>query len=128
MIELMNERITIQKSTASVDQYVNHKKAWTDYFSCWAYASTFGQDEKESAAVTLDERGITFEVRYCSQLKPVDSVSYRAVFHDEIYDIQSVDMMNWQRKTIKLKCRKADREKVSNGTENSNNGTVSSGS
>ena len=109
MIERMNERITIQKSAVTTDQYGNHVKGWTDYFSCWAYASTFNQDEKESAAVTLDERGITFEVRYCSQLKPVDSVSYRAIFHDEIYNIQSVDMMNWQRKTIKLKCRKAER-------------------
>lgn len=109
MIERMNERVKIQKSTVAVDQYGNHKKTWTDYFTCWAYASTYNQDEKESAALTLDERGITFEVRFCSELEPVTSVTYRAIFHNEIYDIQSVDMMNWQRKTIKLKCRKAER-------------------
>lgn len=109
MIERLNERITIQKSTVETDRYGNHKKAWSDYFSCWAYASTFNQNEKESAAVTLDERGITFEVRYCSELEPVTSAEYRAIFHDEIYNIEAVDMMNWQRKMIKIKCRKAER-------------------
>lgn len=109
MIEHLNERITIQKSTVATDRYGNHKKTWTDYFTCWAYANTFDQAERESAAVTLDERGITFEVRFCSELEPVDSVEYRAVFHDEIYNIESVDMMNWQRKAIKLRCRKAER-------------------
>ena len=109
MIERLNERITIQKSTVTTDRYGNHKKTWTDYFTCWAYANTFDQAERESASVTLDERGITFEVRFCSELESVDSVEYRAVFHDEIYNIESVNMTNWQRKTIKLRCRKAER-------------------
>ncbi len=106
MIERMNERITIQRSTVSTDQYGNHKNTWSDCFTCWAYASTFNQDEKESAAVTVDERGITFEIRYCSELASIDSTIYRVKFHNEIYNIESVDMMNWQRKSIKLKCTK----------------------
>ena len=108
MIERMNERITIQQSTVTMDQYGNRVKSWADYFTCWAYASTFVKDEQPDVTTT-DQRGITFEVRFCSELADIDSVTYRAIFHDEIYNIQSVDMMNWQRKTIKLKCQKEER-------------------
>lgn len=108
MIERMNERITIQQSTVTMDQYGNRVKSWADYFTCWAYASTFAKDEQPDVTTT-DQRGITFEVRFCSELTGLTSDQYRAIFHDEVYDIQSVDMMNWQRKTIKIKCQKAER-------------------
>lgn len=108
MIERMNERITIQRQTVETDQWGNHRSVWEDYFTCWTYASTFAKDEQPDVTTT-DQRGITFEVRFCSELVDIDSSLYRAIFHDEVYDIQSVDMMNWQRKTIKLKCQKAER-------------------
>lgn len=108
MIERMNEKITIQHYEVTVDQYGNHLEEWTDYFTCWAYASTMAKDEQPDVT-TADQRGITFEVRFCSELKDITSNSYRVIFHDEIYNIESVDMMNWMRRTIKLKCRKVER-------------------
>ena len=108
MIERMNEKITIQKQTVTIDDYANHVRDWADYFTCWAYASTQAKDETPDVTTT-DQRGITFEVRFCSELEGITSDSYRVIFHDEIYNIQSVDMMNWMRKTIKLKCQKAER-------------------
>ena len=106
MIERLAEQITIQRSTVTADQYGNRVKTWQDYFTCHAYAGTFQRDEKEAAAVMPDQRGITFEIRYCSELSAITSTEYRAIFHGDVYNIDSVDMMNWQRKTIKLKCRK----------------------
>lgn len=108
MIERMNERIRIQKSTVTADEYGNRLKNWSDYFTCWAYAGTFNRDEQPDVTTT-DQRGITFEVRFCSELKDITSDQFRVIFRGEIYDIQSVDMMNWMKKTIKLKCRKAER-------------------
>ena len=108
MIERMNEKIIIQHNEASTDQWLNHYLLWTDYFTCWAYASTQAKDEQPNVTTT-DQRGITFEVRFCSELEGITSDSYRVIFHDEIYNIESVDMMNWMRKTIKLKCRKVER-------------------
>ena len=61
-----NERITIQKNTVLVDQYKNHTNAWTDYYSCAAYVSTYQREEKENE-VTLEELSVTFEVSYCSE-------------------------------------------------------------
>ena len=108
MIEKLSEKITFQKDSVSVDQYGNHKKAWTDYFSCHAYAITYVREEKDGVTTT-DERSIVFEVRYCSELAQVTSTGYRIIFHDEIYDIESVDMMNWNRKMIHFSCRKEAR-------------------
>lgn len=108
MIERLNEIITIQKNSVTTDQYGNHKNVWTDYFICHAYADTYLKEE-EAEVTTSDERSITFEVRYCSELAGITSTGYRVLFHDENYNIESVDMMNWKRKTIRLKCRKEKR-------------------
>ncbi|CAK7036777.1 MAG: hypothetical protein BACD_00143 [Bacteroides rodentium] len=104
-IAKFNERITIQKNSVAIDGYQNHKNVWEDYFSCYAYASTYGAQEKESEIVT-EERSIIFEVRYCSELSGITSTGYRILFHGDVYGIESVDMMNYQRKTIKLHSRK----------------------
>jgi SPP1 family predicted phage head-tail adaptor len=113
MIERLNERITIQKQTAAADQWGNHINTWTDYFTCSAYCATypskFKQDEDGTEVSMQDYRGFTFQVRYCSELRGITSTNYRVKFHDEIYNIEYVDMMNWQRKSIKLKCLKAER-------------------
>ena len=128
MIERLNEKIIIQQSTVIADEYENRVKSWADYFTCWAYASTFAKDETPDVTTT-DQRGITFEVRFCSELSSITSDQYRVIFHNEVYNIESVDMMNWMRKTIKLKCRKDERDKVSaDEQEDSNNGTSESGS
>jgi SPP1 family predicted phage head-tail adaptor len=108
MIERLNEIITFQKNTVTVDQYGNHKNTWTDYYTCHAYADTYIKEE-EVDVTTSDEQSITFEVRYCSKLAGITSTGYRVFFHDESYNIESVDMMNWKRKNIRLKCRKEKR-------------------
>ena len=41
----MNERITFQKNDIVTDQYKNRVPVWSDYFSCWAYASTYNANE-----------------------------------------------------------------------------------
>ena len=104
-IARFNERISIQKNTVTVDKYGNHKNAWTDYFTCYTYASTYQYDKERESAVTEEERTINFEVRYCEELKDLDSTHYRVAFHGDSYDIQTVDFMNYQRKTIRIVCK-----------------------
>ena len=104
-IARLNERIMIQKCSVAVDRYRNHLAEWTDYFSCHAYASTYTKEEGTGVATT-DERSISFEIRYCSEVSDLTSTEYRVIFHGDVYNIASVDMMNYQRKSIKLLCRK----------------------
>lgn len=97
----MNERITFQKNSVAVDEVGNHRNVWEDYFSCFAYASTF-QAAENAGEVTAEERSVTFCCRYCSELACVSSTGYRILFHGEIYNIHSVDLMNYQRKELKF--------------------------
>ena len=103
-IARFNERITFQKNTTTVDRYKNHVNAWTDYYSCYSYASTYQYDREEKQVVIRGDRTINFEVRWCSELKDLDSTHYRVLFHGTVYNIVNVDMMNFQRKTIKVRC------------------------
>lgn len=104
----MNERITVEKNTTVKDKVGNHVNTWEEYFSCFTYASTYEAEER-SGEVTTEERTVAFSVRYCSELKNLNSTNFRIRFHGEIYNIRSVDMMNYQRREIKLLCRKEAR-------------------
>lgn len=57
----------------------------------------------------VDEADISFTVRYCKKASVIDSTGYRVVFGGGIYDILAVDHMNYKKKCIKFKCRKARR-------------------
>ena len=103
-----NERITFQKNEVMVDRYKNHTSLWSDYFDVWAYASTYIANEKEDA-LTSDERRIAFHVRWCSELSVVTSDGWRILFRGEVYNILSVDLMNYQKREIRFSCRKEQR-------------------
>ena len=107
-ISRRNERITIQKNESYTDKYKNHVHTWTDWFSCYAYASTYEVDE-DGDEVTYENRRITFEVRYCPEIAAVTSTGYRIVFRGENYDIESIDMMNHQKQTVRLVARREKR-------------------
>lgn len=107
-IARFNEKITVQRNSVVTDKYGNHTNAWEDHFTCHTYASTYTKEE-DGDAVISDERSINFEVRYCSELADINSTNYRVIFHGDAYNIASVDMMNYQKKTIRLLCRKEKR-------------------
>ena len=54
-------------------------------------------------------KSITFQVRYCPELAAVTSIGYRILFHDTVYNIRSVDRMNYQKQEIRFACRKEKR-------------------
>lgn len=104
-ISKLNEWIIIQRNEVETDQYGNHKAVWKEWFSCFAYADTYAKDE--SAGVTTDEEGVvTFELRYCRTLSSISSTKCRVLFRDVAYNVESVDMMNYGKRSIRLKCRR----------------------
>ena len=104
----MNERITFQKNEIVTDQYKNRVPVWSDYFSCWAYASTYTAGEDGNVVIS-EEESITFQVRYCPELAAVTSTGYRILFHGAVYNIRSVDRMNYQKQELQFACRKEKR-------------------
>ena len=104
-IARLNERITVQRNETVTDRYGNHKAVWTEWFSCFAYADTYAKDESDGV-MTVDERVITIEIRYCAALSEITSTKCRVLFRGVPYDVVSVDMMNYLKRSIRLKCRK----------------------
>ena len=103
-----NTRITFQKNEIYSDKYKNRLQQWTDYFSCFAYADTYATDEDGKTVIT-EERSITFETRWCPELEAVSSTGYRILFENSVYNIVSIDPMNYQRQKIRFSCRKEKR-------------------
>ena len=98
----MRVRITLQKNETVVDAYGNHTNTWTDYFTCWATASSQTGQEEENAAATNEEDRMDFTVRYSSETAAVVSTKFRIVFMDRIYDIDHVDDMGFRKNSIKF--------------------------
>ena len=48
-------------------------------------------------------------VRYCTELKELDSMKYRILFRGDIYNITLVDFVQFQNKVIKLRAEKVKR-------------------
>ena len=104
MIEKLNERITIEKSTVVADKVGNHRNTWEEYFTCFAYASTY-QAQEEEGEVTAEQKSVVFTVRWCSETRGLTSTGYRIRFREQLYNIESVDPMNYQKKILKIHCR-----------------------
>lgn len=106
-VSLLNEKILFQKSAVVSDAIGNHKNEWEDYYSCFATIGAEGGNEKSEAGQTVDGASITFTVRCCSQLVDIVSTGFRILFRGEIYNILSVDHMNYKKKSLKFRCEKA---------------------
>ena len=98
----MRVRITLQKNETVVDAYGNHTNTWTDYFTCWATASSQTGQEEENAATTNEEDRMDFTVRYSSETAAVVSTKFRIILMDRIYDIDHVDDMGFRKNSIKF--------------------------
>lgn len=61
--------------------------------------------------IRLGLNGDEHTVRWCSEVNKLTSTGFRVLFRGELYDITSVDPMNYGKKTIKLHCRLERRQK-----------------
>lgn len=108
-IALLNVKITVQKNETVVDAIGNHKNNWTDYHTCFATVSGEGGSEKSVAGLIVADSDISFTVRYCKALVDLDVSKHRVIFEGSIYNIVSIDHMNYEKKCLKLKCEKVKR-------------------
>lgn len=108
-IALLNVRVIFQKSAVVVDAIGNHKNEWTDFYSCHATVSGEGGSEKAVAGLIVEDSDLSFTVRYCKQASAVTVDGFRVLFDDAIYNIVSIDHLNFKRKALKFKCEKVRR-------------------
>lgn len=105
-IALLNVKITFQKNEVIADKIGNHKNVWIDFYTCFATVSGEGGSEKSVAGLIVDDSDISFTARYCKKLSSLDSTKYRILFDGDVYNIVSIDHMNFKKKSLKFKCEK----------------------
>ena len=108
-VALLNRIITVQRHTAVKDEIGNHLNTWTAFYTCHATVSGETDTEAEEAGTTVDDTRADFTLRWCAASSVITPTEYRVVMDGQIYDILSVDHMNFKHKSVKLHCRKARR-------------------
>ncbi len=106
---LLNVKILFQKNSVVTDAIGNHKNSWVDYYSCHATASGEGGSEKAVAGLIVEDSDLSFTVRYCKKAAEATTDGYRVKFGDALYNIVSIDHMNYKKKSLKFKCEKVRR-------------------
>ena len=89
-IALMNEKVIFQKCSVVKDGIGNHRNEWTEDYCCFATIGGEGlasSREAETAGTVVEDAGMTVTV----------------------YDIVSVDHLNYKKKCLKFTCRKVRR-------------------
>lgn len=108
-VALLNVKIVFQKNEVVVDAIGNHKNQWADYYSCHATVSGEGGSEKAVSGLIVEDSEISFTVRFCSKTATVTEDGFRISFNGELYNIVSIDHMNYKKKALKFKCEKVRR-------------------
>jgi len=105
-IELLNQKITVQKNTITTDTVGNHTNTWATFYICHATVSGENRGEESAAGTTTDHSDADFTIRWCAAAKVITPDGYRVLFGGEVYNIIGIDHMNYKRKAVKLRCRK----------------------
>ena len=108
-IAKFNVRVTFQLSTVVADEIGNRTNVWADFYTCWAAVTGENGQEFFAAGIISDESDITIQVRYCREVAHLSSTNCRVVFNGVIYNVLSVDHMNYGMETMKFKCQKERR-------------------
>ena len=113
-VAMLNEMITIQQSSVYIDEIGNHTTVWKDYLCCHATVCDnpgggANGYQNDIAGIITDVSDLSFTVRYCVRTANVDMLHFRILFRGDLYDIVSVDHMNYKKKCIKYRCKKVDK-------------------
>ncbi len=109
MIELMRERITIQKSSTRKDSVGNHTTVWGDYYKCYSYVNNLSGKEYWEAKQVNAETELEFVIRFCSEVSGLDTEHYRIIFREGIYNITFVDNVQYKNRSLKIRAARTKR-------------------
>lgn len=109
MIELMRERITIQKSSTQTDKVGNHRLVWTDHYKCYSYVNNLSGKEYWEAKQVNAETELEFVIRFCSEVSGLDTEHYRIIFREDIYNITFVDNVQYKNRSLKIRAARTKR-------------------
>ena len=100
---MFRETILIQKKQVLEDELGQQTEVWTDYYPCHAYVNGLSGSEYWAAAQQNAENTVVFTVRYSAKVEHINPTEYRVLFKKRIYDIQSVDNVQFRNDIVKIR-------------------------
>ena len=103
-IAAMNKKITFQRLSVVTDQYGNHKNEWQADFTMSATIGGESGQETNEAGQTIPKDSFSVTVRWCAKSAQVTTDGYRIQMDDKLYNILSIDHLNYKKKALKFIC------------------------
>lgn len=100
---MFREKIIIQKQEFGSDNLGQQIEKWVDYCDCYAYANGLSGSEYWEASRANAQNTVVFTVRYSNKIAEINPVSHRIIFHGKIYNIDSVDNVQFRNDTVKIR-------------------------
>lgn len=101
----LNRRVTIQRRSATLDDYGQESSGWTDIATVWADVRPVGGREKMRAMAVESTLTHTVMVRYRTDLLPViDADAWRIRYGSRVLQITAAMDMDDERKYIIFEC------------------------
>lgn len=99
-----SERITLQVPVVRTDKYARHTNGWEDLFTCFSHVMTYEVSEVGDEVVRFTDT-VVFECRHCPELEDLQSNTCRIVYRGLVYNVLSIDRMNYNRCTVRFKAQ-----------------------
>lgn len=95
--------IVIQKLSVIYDDLRNPIKEWDDWKKVYAYANALSGTERWVASQTHSTGIVEFICRWNVLFDSMNTTEYRILFRNELYDIESIDNIQFRNNTVKIR-------------------------
>jgi len=105
-IAALNKKVTFQKLMVIVDAYGNHTNGWVDSFTHHVTVGGESGTEESDAGIVFSKDTCSITTRWCKGTSSVKTDGYRVVLDGIVYNIESIDHLNYKKHAIKFNCRR----------------------
>ena len=104
----LNQRVSFEVREVSQDSIGNETSRWSPLFERWASVNLANYDEVFDAGHTENKVQLVVTCRFDSVLSQLDTKQVRLKFQGKLYNILSLDHVQFERQMIKLRVEEED--------------------
>lgn len=96
-------KIAIQKLEVLTDTIGQEYEEWVNWKELWVERNNLWGQEYYAAKSVNEENTLVFTARYVSFVDDIDSVNYRVLYNEKLYDIKHIDYLKDDGLWVKIK-------------------------
>lgn len=100
---MLKKLVTIEQYVNGFDEIGNPSQEWVTYKKSYAYINGLSGSEYWEAANIKQENTVEFTFRWKPFFDNLNTKQFRINFQGSIYDINSIDNVQFRDKTVKIK-------------------------